>query len=238
MFEGIEIDVTRCILPLVALLIGWVIGFFDSNRRTSSKIKDAENKAEAAVKEAQAKVVDAESKLSVMAAVTPQENSLLRLNKDGEALTLHIDGQAVFPPNLTPEHRKRLIGLITLMRPWLEGDAAQQAVARTVTVAPTAPEPAPVFPTPLITSAKAEPEKPAPPPSSIVEQIDAILQRRMLNTPLVRMDIRLQESHEGGVEVMVGKKRYETVDEVPDPEIRAAIRAAIDEWEKKYTPGL
>jgi hypothetical protein len=28
------------------------------------------------------------------------------------------------------------------------------------------------------------------------------------------------------------------VDEVPDAEVKAAIRGAIKEWEDKYTPGL
>jgi hypothetical protein len=32
--------------------------------------------------------------------------------------------------------------------------------------------------------------------------------------------------------------RYTSVDEVPDAEVKAAIRAAIAEWENKYTPGL
>jgi hypothetical protein len=185
-----------------------------------------------------------------MTAVTPEDSSLLRLGREGENITLHLDGQKVPTPHLSADQRKRLIGLITIIRPWLEGDVAQQPVARSVTMAPPAPRPesapqvAPLISTPLVstppilTSAKPEAEKPVPPPSSIVEQIDAILQRRMLNTPLAKMDIRLQESHEGGVEVMVGVKRYEAVDEVPDPEIRSAIRAAIDEWEKKYTPGL
>jgi hypothetical protein len=81
--------------------------------------------------------------------------------------------------------------------------------------------------------------KPAtpPPPLSIVEQINSVLQMRMVNTPLAKRDIRLRESYEGGVEVLVGLKKYASVDEVPEEEVRSAIRAAIAEWEKKYTPG-
>jgi len=46
------------------------------------------------------------------------------------------------------------------------------------------------------------------------------------------------ESLTGGVNVYVGVTRYEAIDDVPDEEIKAAIRAAIAEWETKYTPGL
>ena len=38
--------------------------------------------------------------------------------------------------------------------------------------------------------------------------------------------------------VFVGLTRYSGIDEVPDPDIKAAIRAAIAEWEEKFTPGL
>ena len=38
--------------------------------------------------------------------------------------------------------------------------------------------------------------------------------------------------------VWVGVDKYETVDDVPDEQVKAAIRAAIAEWENKYTPGL
>jgi hypothetical protein len=48
----------------------------------------------------------------------------------------------------------------------------------------------------------------------------------------------LTQSPEGGVIVYVGLTKYMGVDSVPDPEIKAAIRAAISEWENKYTPGI
>lgn len=48
----------------------------------------------------------------------------------------------------------------------------------------------------------------------------------------------MSQSAEGGVIVTVGASQYTGVDEVPDAEVKAVIRAAIAEWEKKYTPGL
>ncbi|NTU56174.1 MAG: hypothetical protein HGA79_07985, partial [Anaerolineales bacterium] len=48
----------------------------------------------------------------------------------------------------------------------------------------------------------------------------------------------LMESASGGVNVYVGISKYEGLDEVPDEEVKTAIRAAIAEWEKRYTPGL
>ena len=43
---------------------------------------------------------------------------------------------------------------------------------------------------------------------------------------------------EGGVVVMVGLTKYNGVGEVPDPQVQAMIRAAIAEWENRYTPGI
>jgi hypothetical protein len=48
----------------------------------------------------------------------------------------------------------------------------------------------------------------------------------------------LAQSPEGGVNVYVGLTRYLAIEDVPDAQIKAAIRAAIAEWEDKYTPGL
>jgi hypothetical protein len=39
------------------------------------------------------------------------------------------------------------------------------------------------------------------------------------------------------LEVQIGSQKFETIDDVPDPNIQSAIRAAIVEWETKYIPG-
>ena len=84
----------------------------------------------------------------------------------------------------------------------------------------------------------AKEDRPAAPANSIVSQIDSVLQTRLEGTPLEDRGIFLAQSPEGGVIVYVGLTRYNGIDDVPDPEIKAAIRAAISEWENKYTPGL
>ena len=84
----------------------------------------------------------------------------------------------------------------------------------------------------------AREDRPAAPANSIVSQIDSILQDRLEGTPLEERGIFLSQSQEGGVIVYVGLTRYNGIDDVPDPEIKAAIRGAIAEWENKYTPGL
>jgi hypothetical protein len=60
----------------------------------------------------------------------------------------------------------------------------------------------------------------------------------MAGTPLMEKGIRLQESPEGGVIVWVGMNKFQGVEDVPDEQIKAAIRTAIAAWESKFTPGL
>jgi len=81
-------------------------------------------------------------------------------------------------------------------------------------------------------------DRPIAPAGSIVSQIDTILQSRISGTPLEDRGVFLAQSAEGGVMVYVGLTKYMGVDDVPDADIKSAIRAAITEWENKYTPGL
>src|SRR5687768_8163174 len=46
---------------------------------------------------------------------------LLRIKAENGLLTLDLDGNRADTSSLSPEQRKRLIEMLTLMRPWLEG---------------------------------------------------------------------------------------------------------------------
>lgn len=171
------------------------------------------------------------------------DHTLLRLSLDAtEHTCLDMDGQRVDTSRMEPQQRKRLIDLMVLMRPWIESGPVAPRSQPSQAPAPAAP------PRPVATPPPGPPPAAATPPpgtateatsapTTMVGQIDAILQSRLVGTPLATRGIRLVESMQGGAMVMVGLTRYPGVGDVPDPEVQAAIRAAIAEWEKKYTPG-
>ncbi|MEZ0395360.1 MAG: hypothetical protein ABWK53_02865 [Anaerolineales bacterium] len=217
------------VVGLVMLSLGWLIGFLDSNLRANKKIRAAELKAEVEIEAARQKAAQEQQ-----AAAPP---ALLRLwSSPDQQLHLEIDGNELeTPQSLAPEQRRRLIAILGQVRPWVEGKPL-----------PAAPRPAPPAgpPTPAAPPAvepvkaslfpgRAKPVEPAPAPLSIVEQINEVLQKRLAGTPLGMKAISLSESPTGGVIVRVGAARYQSIDAVPDPEVVAAIRAAIAEWETR-----
>jgi len=258
MSEGLNL--TPFLIPLATLLIGWFIGFLDSNRRTAKKIQAVEANAEIAIKEAEKKTAQANQQQAQSPQVMSQDDpGLLRLKNKGGYFVLELDGTPINSV-LSPDKKKRLIELLTVIRPFLEGEPPPQApptpaapqqtpIARfnqTQGKAASIVQPAafsPVQPPPIETEDTSKPvinpdDKKVMASLSMVGQIDAVLQAHLLNTPLGRRGIRLHESPEGGVQVEVGLEKFGTIDDVTDQEVKAAIRAAIAEWEKKFTPGL
>jgi len=215
----------------IAVIVGWFIGFLDSNLRTAKKIEAAESGAELMMQEAERKIARAAQNSS-----TQQDDpGLLRLKKNEGRFMLELDGTPI-TGEISSDQRKRLIELITVFRLWLEGPVAAPPAPDPVReIAPRPVPPSP--PKPLAPVKKPEAEKVIA-STSIVQQIDTILQTNMTDTPLAKRGIRLQESIQGGVEVYVGLQKFLAVEDVPDEAIKAAIRAAIAEWEKKFTPGL
>ncbi|MBI5932359.1 MAG: hypothetical protein HY867_01525 [Chloroflexi bacterium] len=243
------------IVGVIALIIGMAIGYFDSNNRAAKKIAQAEQKAEIAVAQAKG---DAERAINTAQAARAAAeakpslpgSTLLRLWLDVNANPqLDLDNRRVEVAPLAELSRKRLLVLLNMMRPWIEGKAAAPvAPAPAASASPSAPEPrlmplqmtppppAPEQPAAPVVAVKKD-EKPAA-PTTIVGQIDEILQGMLALTTLAKRGIRLTESPEGGVVVWVGLTKFAGVGEVTDPEVKAVIQAAIRAWEKKYTPGL
>ncbi len=217
-----EFNLATILILLGALILGWVVGFFDANLRTSKKIKAAETQAQIQIEAARAMALSAEAQAKEQAIEATAGNNLLRLwAGPGQEVHLELDDQPADPHNLTPDQRRRLIALLASMRPWLEGGAS----------APVQPPPAaPAAASSTPPTAKEAP--PAPPSASIVAQINDILQSKLIGTPLEKRGVRLQESSSGGVMVFVGLKIYDGIDAVPDPEVQAIIRQAVAEWEK------
>ncbi len=223
------------VIGILAAAAGYVFRILDS--RVTTALVEAREKAPAEEDEKPTAKLD--------------EHSVLKVSVD-PALKWHLelDGARLEPDGLTAEQRKRLVNVIVQIRPWIDGK----------TVAPPVPAPAPVSESPaaavpLVASApigtqpaalrldigrgfrsllESDIKKPEPPKvASIVGMIDEVLQKKLENSPLAGKRIRLEEGSVGEVIVFVGTLRYSGVDAVPDEDIKAIIRAAIAEWDKK-----
>lgn len=165
---------------------------------------------------------------------------------------VELDGQSVVSGELTPEQRQRLVGIVVQLRPWIDNKPVPQSAAPIPPPAPVSSPPlsrVPVAPRPAASAAPTGPridpirgfrslvendvkKKELPPLVSVVALIDDVLQRQLINTPLESRGIKLEEGPMGAVMVHVGPVRYNSIDEVPHPEIQAAIRNAIAEFNR------
>ena len=69
---------------------------------------------------------------------------------------------------------------------------------------------------------------------TIVEQIDAILQRRIAENPdLNNRTIHLIGNPNGGIKIDVDGKLYNRPKEIGDQQIQLIIKKALKEWESK-----
>ncbi len=229
-------------IGLAAMFFGYFFGLFEGRGQGYKKRKQEEPSDP--------------SLRSVTPPPPPPDNSVLKLSLDANQRPgLDMDGKRIDTSEMLPEQRRRLIDLMVLMRPWIDAGPVQKAPTAAPAPAPraapaaapaSAPQAAPRLATSLpamplapapASSAAAPSEPPSSAPTSLIGQIDAILQTKLVGTPLATRGVRLVESANGGATVVVGLSRYAEVGDVPDLDVQALIRAAIAEWENKYTPG-
>jgi hypothetical protein len=71
-------------------------------------------------------------------------------------------------------------------------------------------------------------------PLKLVEEIDALIQRRLQERPdLAKHRLRLTRDVHGHPLIYVGQQRYRSADEIPDDEVRAFIQETIQIWENQ-----
>jgi hypothetical protein len=241
------------VIGLVVFGIGALLGYVNMNIDARKKIDAMETNAEIMLTESERKLADAEKKLEesqLLRSQLPGEvdvESLLRLKKENNKVVVEMDGK-ILSGSLTPDGKKRLLELISHVRPFIEGgQPVQQPAIKPVTTQPPQVSFTPASPVtsevkPVSIFATGKPAKKLDPEKefallSIVQQIDSVLQKKLAGTPLEDKKISLKDSPQGAVEVHIGLQKYDSIDNVPDEKIRSIIRAAISEWENKYIPG-
>ena len=141
------------------------------------------------------------------------------------------------PAKIAPDQRQALIDLGRNLLNWLgvaEHPVAPPAPKPVITPAPEPPQ-RPQIPMPLTPVPVVDPEVPKKGPTTMVGQIDEILQRLLAsNTSLAHRGVRLMEVPPAGVVVWVGLERFDGLDAVPYPDVKQVIQAAVDEWEKEH----
>src|SRR5688572_13851966 len=122
MIEGIVFEPPPLLFiiigAIVGMAIGWAIGYVDSNNRTAKKIEAAESKAERAASEAEQKIAAAQVASEVVNVM--DDPGLLRLKHRDGVPFLEMDGMALNLKSVSAEQKKRLIELLTYIRPWVE----------------------------------------------------------------------------------------------------------------------
>ncbi|HLO15748.1 MAG TPA: hypothetical protein VK206_13020, partial [Anaerolineales bacterium] len=130
---------------IAALLFVYVFGLIEGRGKGYKKRK---------AEEAQEKKDQPPAKPEV---VTVDDPGLLRIKNENGAFALDLDGTRVNPISLSSEQRKRLIEVLNIMRPWLEGSPAPSLSSSATVVPPPQPKPVPIQ-----TTSSASPPSPQP----------------------------------------------------------------------------
>jgi hypothetical protein len=149
---------------------------------------------------------------------------LYREKSTGKLVT-EVERKIYLTPESVPaDHLRKLRAAAESWNMWLGVHPVQPPMPVSseplVTVAPFTPEPA-------VIAAVAE----KPRGSTMVEQIDGLIQEMLPGTPLAGRAIRLKQEPSLGVVVWVDAHKFIGVDAVPDPEVQALVRAAVKKWE-------
>lgn len=229
---------TLLISALIFATIGYVAGGLVSTLRNRDAAEESEkslNRIEGAEQAGAAPVETKNRPAPLFSVFRDQKGSLIRIDMNGKPV--------VASNALTPDQMGELRRLHTDLGAWM--GPPQKASSIAVHAEDAVAEPASVSTPavrqtgPLSTRLGVTPPQPLTvevepvAPTSMVGQINEILQKIIAGTDLEKRGVRLVEAPTRGVEVWVGAFRYEGVDQVPEDSVRKAIQTAVTMWENK-----
>jgi hypothetical protein len=201
------------ILCLVFAVLGWLAGAL------VQRAHDRKVKPPAAVPSSEEQAPGLASK----------EGSLESVRIDRQLsgrITLEMDGLPVKDRNaLLPGQRLRLKRLLGELAGWSDEHR------------PNPPSPEATVPEAYTSAQAGDPLAGRINPGqgrSIVEQIDSLLQARLPSSPLSGRSIHLAEGSAGSVLIHDGMTTYEGIGSVPDPQLKALLQQAVEDWETKH----
>lgn len=210
------------LIALGCLLIGFALASLFYSLRTEKQVKPL----------APAERHEAEGPASTAQDANKVEMARLWYDKPRSAMAVEIDGRTYYTASdLDPAHMKKIDRIVEELRAWKGTKRVfEQPAAAAANVKPVSPAPLNAL------IGRSKPDRPsavASLPKSLAEQVDEILQEMIEGTPLISRGIRLMDSPDQGIRVIVGYDKYDGIDTVPDEEIRSAIREAVKEWERR-----
>ena len=144
----------------------------------------------------------------------------------------HLAGSTDSPPPASAEEQSEpppAEGSPYVPKPSPEAEAAFLASLRAQTNLPEQPRPRGGG---LFRRTRPGPQ-PILPSLNLAEEINRIVQARLLVSPLAATtDIEITDDLSGGIRIKVNGVPYPSPDDVPDPDARALIKASIKQWER------
>lgn len=182
--------------------------------------------------------------------MSAEEQELLRVSRTKKGnLTVSVQGrpfrhiQEISDPQMgieTTEAIKAVLdfakGLLPTTTPVASQPAPQKSTADE-TVFLEQLRQAELFPTGRPAGLPPRPSRVVPlrPPA---EEINDLIQQRLERWPdLLKEKVRLTTHEDGSLRIHVGLYTYKSVDDVPDPKVRALIKDAVREWESSRQRG-
>ena len=166
---------------------------------------------------------------------------------DRDALLVEVDNQILKDAKqANPDQRTKLEAIVERLTRWLNARADQPRQMSDVElpVRPVSGDPEPavmpkavktVTPAPTLVDAIASvtASKPLVNQKSMAEQVDEILQEMISTSSQSHCSVKITQDPHGGIMVLLNGWQYSGLDSVPDVEIKALIRAAAAEWERR-----